>query len=345
MFKKGILIVVLILLFGTIFYLFYTHKQEINLVQNIEFEKDDCCIVNLESLFINLDLLANIAFSDTVKLSFKVGGELEKGEVELELGNSFKKNQLLFQINNKKAFLSYLEAKNQFRSTSDDAIKILEKLLLTKEIVKWKEFSTSLGENQLIADFPLSTNSEEQKIVQNLNLSKSYHVLKSLESGMANYFYLAPFEGKVLKLYSSIGTKIQKNQIVALLVSKNAKILQVIMDSAEFNEIVSVQKVFVESTDFVQKLDWNTKIIVKNGSKVTLLFKDKSWNRIASNKVFRFILQGKTEKKYAWIQSSFIENKKVKSTTSKSLVTVQIHKTVKDASLVTGLKAGMKIIR
>lgn len=343
--KKGILFVVLTLLFGTIFYLLFKQKQVINLSQSIEFNKDESCVVKLKSLDINLDLVANIAFSDTVKLSFKVGGELENGEIELELENSFKKNQLLFQINNKKAFSHYLQLKNQFQINCDGAIIILENILSPDEILQWKEFYDALKKNQLIADFPVITNREVQKVIQNFNLSKSYDELKGLESSMSNYFYLASFEGKVLKLVAKIGAKIQEKQTVALLLPNNAKILQVVMDSSQFNEIRSVQKVCIESANFAQNLDWNTKTVVFNGAKVLLFFKHKNWNRFDMNKVFRFILKGKTGKKYAWIPSSFIKNDEVKSVASKSNVKVLIHKTLKDSSLVSGLKPGMKIMR
>ena len=147
------------------------------------------------------------------------------------------------------------------------------------------------------------------------------------------------------ELITKIGTKIQKNETVALLLPTNTKVLQVVMDSAQFNEIRTVQKVCIESANFVQNLDWNSKTIMYKGGEVLLFFNDKNWNRFDMDKVFRFILKGKTGKKYAWIPSVFIENDEVKSIASKSNVKVLIHKKLKDFSLVSGLKPGMKIMR
>jgi hypothetical protein len=345
MFKKGLLAFIVILVFGAVFYLFFTEKVDRKLSQSIVFKEDNFFEVDLKDLDLNLSLVANFIISDTIKLSFKVGGLLEKGETKIELGTSFKKNQLLFQINNRAVFSHYLQFKNQFQINCDAAIIILENILSPDEIVQWKEFSNALKENQLITDFPLITNREEQKVIQDLNLSKSYNDLKSLESSMSNYFYLAPFEGKVLKLFAKIGTKIQKKQTVALLLPTNTKVLQVAMDSSQFNEIRTVEKVCIESANFVQDLDWNTKTVVYKGGKVLLFFNDKNWNRFDMNKVFRFFLKGKTVKKYACIPSSFIKNDEVKSAASQSKVKVLIHKTLKDSSLVSGLKPGMKIMR
>lgn len=343
--KKGILAIVLTIVIGTVFCFFFIQNRKPNSIQSIEIDKDEVFDVQLIALDVNLDLLVQLVVSDTFNLSFKVDGLLEQGEVVLERETSFKKNQLLFQINNRKAFSQYLQAKKDFRFACDDAIKILENFLLPNELVKWKEFVASLKENQLITDFPLITNREQEKIIQNLNLLKSYTDLKKLESNMSNYFFLAPFDGKVLKLNAKVGMIVQKDETVALLVSKKSKIIKVIMDSTDFHQIESVQKTWIESNDFVQNLDWNNKTIVNNGAKVTLLFKNKNWNRMSINKVFRFRLQGQTEKRFAWIPAAFIQRGKVKSAPNNLLEEVEIQKSFKDSSLVSGLKAGMKIIR
>jgi hypothetical protein len=343
--KKGILAIVLTIVIGTVFCFFFIQNRKPNSIQSIEIDEDEVFDVQLIALDVNLDLLVQLVVSDTFNLSFKVDGLLEQGEVVLERETSFKKNQLLFQINNRKAFSQYLQAKKDFRFACDDAIKILENFWLPNELVKWKEFVASLKENQLITDFPFITNREQEKIIQNLNLLKSYTDLKKLESNMSNYFFLAPFDGKVLKLNAKVGMIVQKDETVALLVSKKSKIIKVIMDSTDFHQIESVQKTWIESNDFVQNLDWNDKTIVNNGAKVTLLFKNKNWNRMSNNKVFRFRLEGQTEKKFAWIPAAYIQKGKVKLAPNNRLKEVEIQKSFKDSSLVSGLKAGMKIIR
>lgn len=343
--KKGLLAFVLTLVIGIAIFLFFIQNRKLDLIQSVKIEKDEVFKVQLTDLDVNLDLPAQLVVSDTFKLSFNVGGLLEQGEVVLQRETSFKKNQLLFQINNRKVFSEYLEAKKDFHSNCDNAIKILENLLLPNELVKWKEFVASLQENQLIAEFPSISNQEEQKNIQNLKLLKSYTTLKKLESNMSNYFYLAPFDGKVLQLNAKVGMTIAKNQTVALLVSKKAKILKVVMDSADFHQIKTVQKIWIESNDFVQNVDWNDKTIVNNGEKVTLLFKNKNWNRRSINKVFRFRLQVQTEKKFAWIPADFIQKGNVKLAPNNHLQEVEIQKVFKDSLLVSGLKEGMKIIR
>lgn len=343
--KKGILAIVLTIVIGTVFCFFFIQNRKSSSIQGSENDIDEVFEVQLIALDVHLDLPVQLVVSDTFNLSFKVDGLLEQGEVVLERETSFKKNQLLFQINNRKAFSQYLQAKKDFRFACDDAIKILENFLLPNELVKWKEFVASLQENQLITDFPSITNREEQKISQNLNLLKSYTALKKLESNMSNYFFLAPFDGKILHLNAKIGTTVQKNQTIAFLVSKKSKILKVVMDSADFHQIESVQKSWIESNDFIQNLDWNSKKIVNNGNKVTLLFKNQNWNRFSTNKFFRFRLQGQTEKRFAWIPAAFIQKGKVKLAPINRLKEVEIQKSLKDSLLVSGVKVGMKIIR
>jgi hypothetical protein len=343
--KKGILAIVLTIVIGTVFCFFFIQNRKSSSIQGSENDIDEVFEMQLIALDVYLDLPVQLVVSDTFNLSFKVDGLLEQGEVVLERETSFKKNQLLFQINNRKAFSQYLQAKKDFRFACDDAIKILENFLLPNELVKWKEFVASLQENQLITEFPLITNREEEKIVQNLNLLKSYTALKKVESNMSNYFFLAPFDGKVLKFNTKVGMTVQKGETVALLVSKKSSIFKVILDSTDFHQIESVQKSWVESNDFVQNLDWNSKKIVNNGNKVTLLFKNQNWNRFSTNKVFRFRLKGQTEKRFAWIPAAFIQKGKVKLAPINRLKEVEIQKSHKDSLLVSGVKVGMKIIR
>ena len=73
MFKKGLLAFIVILVFGAVFYLFFTEKVDRKLPQSIVFKKDNFFEVDLKDLDLNLSLVANFIISDTIKLSFKVG--------------------------------------------------------------------------------------------------------------------------------------------------------------------------------------------------------------------------------------------------------------------------------
>jgi hypothetical protein len=343
--KKAVFYLIFVLLFVVVTYFLTQKKAQKRNTQIAKKEMNTGFLVKLKSLDLHLTLDAKISLSDTIDLLFKVAGKLEKGEIDFQREKQFKKNQLLCQINNRNAFLQYLDEKKQFQNRCDDANKILEKLLSPTEMVKWKVFAASLPENQLIADFPVIKNQEEQKIADNFNLLKNYKEIKKTESNMSNYFYLAPFDGKIIENKTKVGQHIDKNQLVAKMVATSSRILKVEMDSSDFANIKSVQEIWVEAGSLKYELDWKTKTVVRNGAKVTLFFKGKNWNRFEIGYVFKFNLTGKTFEKYAVIPANMVRESTVKSAIDGSILRVKIQETFKDSMLVLGLHDGLEIIR
>ncbi len=343
--KKAVFYLIFILLIACVIYYLTQTESLGKTAQATKKEMNAAFSVKLKSIELTLNLAANLILSDTVDLSFKVAGKLEEGEIDFQREKQFKKNQLLYQINNRNAFLQYLDEKKQFQNQCDEAIKILEKLILPNELVKWKVFASSLSENQLIADFPAVSNAEEQKIVTNLNLLKNYKEIKKTESNMSNYFYLAPFDGKIISINAKVGKNIRKHQVVAKLVATGAKTLKVEMDSSDFSNVKSVEKIWAQVGNFKYELDWKAKTVVEGGSKVTLLFKVRKWKHFDSDHTISVKLIGKSLKKYAAIPSDFIHNGSVKTASRGSVVKVKVQQTFKDSALVLGLDEVAKIIK
>ena len=81
--KKGILAIVLTLVIGTAICFFFIQNRKPNSIQSAEIDKDEVFDVQLSALDVSLDLPVQLVVSDTFKLSFKVAGLLEQGEVAL----------------------------------------------------------------------------------------------------------------------------------------------------------------------------------------------------------------------------------------------------------------------
>ncbi len=297
MIKKGIFVFVFVLILGVILFLVIPQNKAVNKIQKLENEIESKSLENLNSLDLKLNLEAKIELCDTIDLTFNVGGKLEAGEIKMQSQTLFKKNQLLFQINNKTAYTQYLFSKEQLIIDSEELTKILEKLILPSELVKWQDFIALLKENQLIPDFPVIKDLEEQKVVENSNLLKKYQSVKKLESHMSYFFYLAPFDGKVLDVKAKVGTLVHESQTVAKLISTEKKVLKVEIDSADYANIASVQKVDVNIGNSLINLEWNKKSIIRKGHKINLIFSGKTWRRFDDGKVGKLTLVGLAKSK------------------------------------------------
>lgn len=181
---------------------------------------------------------------ETVEIvAFKVGGILENGEANFRKGQKFRKNQLLFQVNNREAFEKMLADKTTLKQKIDEILDLVP----SSEKEKWEAFSVSLGPASLIAAFPEISNPQEKQLITSQNIEKDYQKIKKQEAAMADYFYIAPFDGKILELYAPVGIKLLKNESVAQ-IAKDGK-LCIVSDGVEMAQLKtyteSPKKIFV----------------------------------------------------------------------------------------------------
>ncbi len=161
-----------------------------------------------------LELKGEVVPAKSSDVVFKVAGILENGEANFQKGNKFRKNQLLFQVNNREAFLQMLSEKSSLSEKISAMLPEIESRF-PAEKEKWNPFLASLGPATLIGDLPEVKTVEEEKLINSHGVFEAYRKIKNQEAAMADYFYIAPFDGIVLERSSKAGAKIRKNQSVA----------------------------------------------------------------------------------------------------------------------------------
>lgn len=343
--KNGIIFLVILLFFAVLFLYIYSNSQTKQSNQLTANEKEFAFRIDLKSLDSTLNLEGKIGYSDTVDLAFKVKGILEAGEMDIKAGTKFKKSQLLFQINNRLAFLNYLQSKNHYHSEILAAILLLEKIISSDELLKWKNFANTLQENQLVTVFPSIVDSEEQSTVQNLGLLKNYNSLKSIEAGLSDYFYLAPYDGVVVGLTAKIGQNLKVNQKIVRFVSTDKKSLRFAMDSMDYNRISEVQKILISNGNANLLLDWDDRQMKSLGSKVVLTFSIEKRQKFAIGEILSVKISYQTKKIFAVVPRKMVQNSSVNVVGSKIKTQVEVIQIYGDSMLICGLKQGIKIAR
>jgi hypothetical protein len=157
------------------------------------------------------------SYSKQKKLQIPASGKLEKGHIDFKKGVKFKKNDLLCFINTEKPFLKLREAKlafiTQFESicinqTQNDSIK----LKATRTFFNKLQKPTKLPDLVELTSF---NQEQEQKIKEN------YIVLENIEKQIQTHFYLAPFNGELVKINKDINQNILGNETIAYFIPDN----------------------------------------------------------------------------------------------------------------------------
>lgn len=157
---------------------------------------------------------ARIESTHLVNIAFEVGGKLEQGMVPLEQGVTFKKGQLLCQVNNREAFAAMNRDKAQLATVLVQLLPEIE-AQFPAEKNKWVRFMEELKPQFLLPELPRFTSSKERYFITEKGILTAFYALQQAEVKMTHYFYLAPFDGTVLSVSRQPGNIISAHQAVA----------------------------------------------------------------------------------------------------------------------------------
>ncbi len=211
-----ILVAVFVLLSGAMFFRIVSNKKSpvkevkeaktlLNVpVSEVKNEPRDLQMISYGQITPNLEL----------DISFEVQGRLEKGDFTLKPGVKFKMNDLLFKVNEEEAFFSLGSRKSQLSNLIISAMPDIE-LDFPSEKNKWLQFLDQLGPERRLPELPVIRNAREKMFITSKGVMSEYYAIRSLESRMEKYYYLAPFSGTVLEVYSEPGSIVNPGGKVA----------------------------------------------------------------------------------------------------------------------------------
>lgn len=154
----------------------------------------------------NLDLISygQVSPNTELDISFEVQGKLERGNITLKPGVKFRANQLLYKVNQEEAFYSLTSRKSQLANLVIGIMPDIE-LDFPSEKNKWLNFMDNLAPEKRLPELPIIKNSKERMFVTSRGILTEYYSIKAQEARMEKYFYLAPFSGTVLEIFSEPG--------------------------------------------------------------------------------------------------------------------------------------------
>jgi membrane fusion protein (multidrug efflux system) len=146
-----------------------------------------------------------VSMNAEIDVSVEVQGKLEPGAMYLKPGVRFSKGQVLFRVNNEEAFYTLSARKMQLANLVLGAMPDVE-LDFPSEKYKWSEFLGNIQAEKRLPSLPVMKASKEKMFMTARGIIAEYYNIKSSESRMEKYVYIAPFSGTVLETYAEPGS-------------------------------------------------------------------------------------------------------------------------------------------
>lgn len=152
-----------------------------------------------------LDSYGQIIGLAQFNVTMKVQGEIDRDNRLLKPGMTFKKNEILVKVDRTEALYNLLSRRSQFINLIAGVLPDIS-IDLPKEEKKWKNYLEMITPTASLPPLP-SINSEREKLLINgRNITAEYYGIKSAESQIENYLYLAPFNGVIVESFVEPGS-------------------------------------------------------------------------------------------------------------------------------------------
>jgi len=170
---------------------------------------------------VSLTSYGQVTSNIELAVSFEVQGKLEKGEMTLKPGSTFRKGQKLYQVNNIEAAYTLTARKSTLSNLILNAMPDIE-LDYPSERDKWARFLNDIDPLKNLPKLPKTNSSKEKMFITSRNIFTEYYNLKSLESRMEKYFWIAPFNGTIISTFAEPGAIVNPGTLVANIIKTGA---------------------------------------------------------------------------------------------------------------------------
>ncbi len=163
---------------------------------------------------------ARVTSQEVVALGVEVGGKIERGNVALKQGETFKKGDLLFSINKDDINAKLKSQKSKLITTLSQALPDI-KYDLAGEYDKWQKFFNSISLDDELPPLPEIKDSKEKVYVASKGVLSQYYDIASDEIAHDKHNIYAPFDGVFRSVDKEVGAILSPNAQVGIISSTN----------------------------------------------------------------------------------------------------------------------------
>lgn len=172
--------------------------------------------------------------AESLDVIAEVSGRMSSGQLPLKEGQSFRKGQLLYKIDETETKLNLQSQKSNFLK---DLAAIMPDLKIdfSDNYEAWENYFNSINLNESLPELPEYKTNKEKTFLATKNIFSSYYSIKSSEANLRKYRFYAPFDGTISQVSLQSGSFVNPG-------SNIAKVLR--SDKLEIKVDVSAEDIF-----------------------------------------------------------------------------------------------------
>ena len=307
--------------------------------------------VKNETRIVSLVSYGQLTSNVELTVSFEVQGKLERGDVLMKPGTNFKKGQLLYRVNNSEAFYTLSARKSSLSNLVLNAMPDIE-LDFPQEVEKWTSFLQDIDPSKFLPELPKSRSNKEKMFLTSRSILVEYYNLKSLESRMDKYIWLAPFNGTVVSVFSEPGSIANPGGQIAKIIKTGgfeAKVPIAMRDIDAFEKLGTAEFVNPSGVKVAEGKIVRVSNVINQQTQSTDVFYSVSavdGHKLYSGMFVNVSIDRKEEKESMTIPRAVVRNGKVYVLKNKELKIqdVLVVGSKPDSVFVSGLRDGQEVV-
>tara|TARA_B100000530_G_C15900517_1_gene465188 strand:- start:231 stop:1337 length:1107 start_codon:yes stop_codon:yes gene_type:complete len=254
--KRTIIIIgVFLLIIISVLILSNQIKTEDVVIKNKKTEKSHINCFSLIEREINpfIDFSGRIKSSNKINIISEVNGKTEMFKSKFEVGETFKKGEILISVKDDDIELELKSIKSQFLTILVQTLPAIN-MDFPSLGIKFQKYIDSFELDGEISKLPEPSNSKERNFLASRQIFANYYTIKSLENKIDKFKIRAPFDGVVTKALIDIGSNVIIGQPIGEFINPlNYEIIAAV--SVNESKLISIgNKVIITSEDLNKEI-------------------------------------------------------------------------------------------
>jgi multidrug efflux pump subunit AcrA (membrane-fusion protein) len=176
-------------------------------------------VVALKDIPSQITAYGRLMSAQPITLFSEVSGEIMRGSVPFQPAQSFKKGDLLLNIDDRQIKLEINTAKSDFLNAVASVLPEL-KVDFPEEYEKYQAYFDCCGFDEKLGELPETDNQKVKLYLSRFNVYKLYFAVRNLEIRLEKHYFYAPFSGSIVSADLRVGSTVrvgsQLGQIINL---------------------------------------------------------------------------------------------------------------------------------
>ena len=205
-------------------------------------------VVQYSDLESPVSALGRVVSGNEVSLVSEAAGKIEKGEVSLKKGTSFKKGQLLSVIYKDEVELALKGRKSSFLNTLTNLLPDL-RIDFPDQYDQFLKFFNTVDFDKELPELPSANNEKLKIFLSSRNILSEYYGIRQDEKKLGRHSLYAPFNGTFTEVNSEAGAFVNTGAQIAKMISTDMLEIEVPVENIYSRWIKIGDKVQIYSRD------------------------------------------------------------------------------------------------